>query len=103
MSATSGSALYYDTGEEVRLGDRVRKKRWFRPSVCGTVCYIPGISPPHPELEYEDVRQWAIRLDNGTILVVGYHPSNTFGQPTKDLVFMSRGKGGELLPDEKLP
>lgn len=98
------SGLFYSgTKKEVCLGDRIRLKRWIRSDLYGTVCYIPGISKRHPELEYEDVKKWAIRLDNGTVLAMGYYPDHPrVGQPKKDLELVARNQGNELLPNEKL-
>ena len=79
------SRLFYVTGEEVQLGDHVIIKRWIRRSLQGTVCYIPGISSPHPDLEDESGSQWAVRLVDGTVLSMGYDPSSPYGQPTKRL------------------
>jgi hypothetical protein len=93
---------YYGTQDEVQVGDRVMIKRWFRRDLYGTVSYIPGISPAHPELEYENVKNWAITLDDGTVLAGGYDPQDPYGQPRKNLVLINRGDGGELKPDEPL-
>ena len=79
-SANNGSRMFYHgTRMEVQLGDRVRVRpwlfRWFRKAQDGAVCYIPGISPKHRHLEYEDVKKWAIRLEDGTVLSAVYDPS----------------------------
>ena len=95
------SRLYYrDTQIEVRLGDEVRIKRWFRRDLEGFVCYLPGASPVHPEMEYEDVRQWGIRLTDGTMLEMCYAPEQ--GQPERNIVFVRRGDSPGLMPDEEL-
>jgi hypothetical protein len=94
--------FYYGTDIEVQIGDRVFIKRWFRSDLFAVVCYIPGISRCHQDLEYEDVKKWAVRYDNGTLGVMGYGPENRYGQPLKDLVFVGRGEGGELSPDVEL-
>jgi hypothetical protein len=101
MTPNSG-LYYYGTGEDVRLGDRVRIRRWIRSDLFGVVCYIPGISSRHPALEYEDVAKWAIRLDDGTVFAMGYDTVNKFGQPKKNLVLLSRGQDRLLDPDETL-
>ena len=36
---------YHGTNVEIRPGDRVRLKRWFRSPLDGVVCYLPGVSP----------------------------------------------------------
>jgi hypothetical protein len=71
-SASFSSRLFYrGTQIEVRLGDRVEMKRFLRSPLIGHVCYLPGISPVHPELEYE---QWAIKSLDGTVYAIGYFP-----------------------------
>jgi hypothetical protein len=103
MPGQQRSRLFYNgTHDEVQLGDRVCIKRWFFREQYGTVCYLPGLSDPHPELENEDGKQWAIRLDDGTVLVMGYSPEDNYGQPKKNLVLVNRGSGGGLAPDEVL-
>lgn len=98
--------FYHGTNIEVQLGDRVRVKPWFfgwfRRPRNGIVCYIPGISPLHKHLDYEGGKQWAIRLDDETVLAAGFDPKSPYGQPTKRIEFISRGSGGELHPDEVL-
>ena len=95
--------MYYTgTSDEVRLGDKVRIKRWLRRDLEGTVCYIPGLSPPHTELEYDDVRQWAIKLADGTVLAMCYDPDHRLGQPGKDLSLVERSDTPGIEPDEVL-
>lgn len=98
---SSHSGLFYwRTQTEVRLGDRVLMKRWLRSALRGTVCYIPGLSPPHSELEYDDVRQWAIRAEDGSVYATVYDPGKC--QPSKGIQFVERGGTGLLEPDEHL-
>ena len=92
--------MFYTTGEEVRLGDRIRIKRMIRRDQEGVVCYLPGISPRHPELEYEYVQQWAIKLDDGTVLAFGYNPKKF--QPKKHIILLGRTQAMGIGPDEKL-
>lgn len=94
--------FYYGSNDEVELGDRVRIRRWFRADLTGVVCYIPGISPVHEELEYSGVKQWAIRCDDGTVRPMGYAPESPYGQPSKNIALLGRGSGGKLSPDEVL-
>jgi hypothetical protein len=95
--------FYHGTKIEVQLGDRVRVNPWFlgwfRRPRNGIVCYIPGISPRHRHLEYEDVRKWAIRLEDQTVLAAAYDPPHG---PSKRIEFVSRGSGGECKSDEIL-
>lgn len=99
---TIGSGLFYHgTTDEVQLGDRVSLRYWFRRRLA-TVCYIPGISPPHRDMEYEGVQKWAKRLDDGTVLASVYAPDERGCQPPKHTRLISRGTGGALIPDEQL-
>ena len=94
------SGLFYATGEEVRLGDRVILKRLFGRDIEGVVSYIPGISPKHEDLEYEDVRQWAIRSNDGSVFPILYDPERF--QPPKKIRFLSRGYPETIAPGEPL-
>ncbi len=97
----TGSGLYYyGTRTEVRLGDRVRMRRFLRSDVVGVVCYLPRISPPHPEMEYDDIRQWAIRGDDAGVYPILYDPDGF--QPPKKIEFIGRGDTGTLTGDERL-
>ena len=105
MQTTPSAAaklFYYGTNVEVRLGDRIMWRRLFRRDIEGTVVYIPGISPVHPDLEYEGIRQWAVELDDGGILVMLYWPENRKGQPRSNIKFLGRGQPKPLLPERRL-
>lgn len=95
-----GSRLFYfGTQEEVRLADRVAIRRLLRKELQGTVTYIPGISPKHGDLEYEDVRQWAITCENGSTYPILYDPDNV--QPPKKIRLIGRRVTNEFeLPDK---
>lgn len=101
MGESPSSRLFYSgTYDEVRLGDRVEVKRWFgRRELCH-VSYIPGISPPHRELEYDDVRQWAITSDNGSVYPIVYDPESF--QPPKKIKLLHRASGSAIRPDDQL-
>lgn len=99
----SDSRLYYfGTREEVRLGDRVRIKRWLLKDLEGVVCYIPGSGPRHPDLDVpeEGFRHWAILRDDGIVLQVIYAPEQV--QPRKNIVLLSRGHTESLSPALRL-
>jgi len=62
------SLFYFGTKIEVLLGDRVEVRGgWFRKTRRGVVCYMPGESVPHPEMEYDGMTHWAIQLEDGTV------------------------------------
>jgi hypothetical protein len=66
----------------------------------GVVCYIPGISPRHSELEYDNIKQWAIKTDDGSVYPILYDPIGF--PPPKHIVFLSRGEDSGLKPDDVL-
>ena len=94
--------FYFGTSEEVRLGDRIAMKRLLRKPVHGTVVYMPGVSPVHPEMEWPEFSRWAIEFEDGTLLAWPYTPDTL--QPDKRIILLERGspdyKG--LQPDEEL-
>jgi hypothetical protein len=90
MSDTPQSGLYYHgTQTDVRLGDHVLVKRRFRFPLKAVVCYIPGLSTPHPELECEGVQKWAIERADGLLRVIVYGPDSLDGQPNRTIEFVS--------------
>lgn len=99
---TDGKLYYHGTAEDVRLGDRVRIRRLMRKPLSGVVCHIPGESPPHPEMIWEDgVGNWAIRLEDGSLIGWIFLPDEV--QPSKRIELISRGEvdGYALRPTEE--
>lgn len=91
MGTGGGSRLFYfGTQIEVRLGDRVRLKRWFRSDLEGIVCYLPGISPRNPYMENEYTIQWGIKATDGAVWIMVYCPERA--QPKKNLKFVARSE-----------
>lgn len=87
----TGSRLFYHgTNIEVQLGDRVEvtKGILFRRRVGGSVVYLPGVSERHPEMADETTSDWAIGLDDGTVMSWLYLPEEL--QPSKRIRFMYR-------------
>ena len=58
---------YHATEIDLHLGDHLTYRRLFR-RVPGRVCYLPGESQAHPEMEYRGVKRWAIELEDGTVI-----------------------------------
>lgn len=66
---------YYGTSMQIRVGDKIMYPKWFK-KVPGTVVYVPGQSPVNKSMEYDDVKQWGIKLDcePNDIIMLGYFP-----------------------------
>ena len=99
MSATT--LRYYGTQEEMRLGDVIRIRRWFHRDRHAVVCYLPGVSPMHPELEFGDIKLWAYRTAVGTIESLPYLPVQSPCAP-KHITLVERGRTKGLSPTEPL-
>jgi hypothetical protein len=99
LSSSSG-LFYHGTDIDVRLGDRVEVKRLFRRPLEGFVCYIPGISPTNVELEFEDVKQWAIRSADGSVYPILYDPERF--QPPRHIRFLERSTHAGIGPTDVL-
>ena len=93
--------LYYATADEVQLGDHICIKRWFHRDRHAVVCYLPGVSEPHPELEYGDVRLWAYRTAEGGVESLPYLPAQKPYAP-KGFVLVQRGVPTSLSPHDPL-
>jgi len=92
--------FYAGTQTRLLLGDRVRVKRMLRRSRIGTVCYVPGVSPVHPEMEYGGLRFWAVELDDRTVLSWPVVPGSA--EVIDSVEFLERGKTEGLRPEEEL-
>ena len=99
---TTDRLCYHASGIEVTLGDRVLVRRWLGRARKGIVCYLPGVSPPNPEMENGGEPYWAIELEDGTRLVWPYMPREL--QPSKRIHFLERGASAYrgLGPDQRV-
>ena len=91
---TDGPVRYHGGEISVELGDRVDLRGWFR-TRSGVVNYVPGLSKPHPQLEYDGLHEVGVACDNGTFTAILVDPDT--GCTLKGLTFVSRG-GDAALP-----
>lgn len=62
------STRYADGETDVRLGDRVALRVWFR-ARHGRVVYVPGVLRKNPEFEDDDGMRWVgIRLEDRSLV-----------------------------------
>ena len=100
MNSPRSGLFYFGTTDEVCLGDEVEIRRWFRRPLRGFVCYLPNVSPRHPAIDFGTVRQWGIRLQDGTILLSVYAPERV--RPRPNLRLLRRTDEPGLQPGEPL-
>jgi hypothetical protein len=63
-----GPIGYFDTEQQVMIGDRVFIRYWLFFSGHGTVTYVPGFSPLKRELERDGLAWVRTKLDNGNLV-----------------------------------
>ena len=91
-SGTGSTLFYHGTHDDVRVGDRVRIKRWFRRDLVGTVCYIPGVSKWHRLLRND---RWGILVEDGSVLAAGYYPNRPHWQASRSISLIGRNEASE--------
>jgi hypothetical protein len=68
---------YKDRRTEVRLGDRVETRIFFRKHR-GRVAYLPGVSPLNRAMERDGLRWVGVRLDEGGFVSAAVDPEQHF-------------------------
>ena len=88
---------YADGDVEVRLGDHVEIKVWFKKRR-GRIVYLPGVSPFNAEYEFNGMRWVAIRTSSMIIGSVVRHETDTLKPKVK---FIQRDDSSfEKAPDD---
>lgn len=81
--------MRYHGGEpEVRLGDRVEVRFWFRKRR-GVINYVPGISPVHGEMEHNLLHWIGVSMEHGDFSGILVDPDT--GCVLKQVLFLERG------------
>lgn len=95
---------YFETGEPARLNDKVLVKRLFFFKTEGIMVYVPGISPPHPEMEIEGLKYIGVQMPGASIYSVPVDPSTN--ELPANIRLIDRGEEHDnencLSPDEEL-
>jgi hypothetical protein len=99
-SKHSSGLFYHGTTVDVQLGDVIIKKRFLRKGIEGVVAYIPGISPLNDELEYNGMKQWLMKMSDGTYRMAIYDPARC--QPGKSIKFIRRGSPVDFTSRTKI-
>lgn len=84
---------YSDAQTLVALGDFVEKRGLFRRRR-GCVTYVPGISPPNPEMEFNGLTSVGIQFEDDAMIATIVDPDT--GSLKKSIHFLGRGKSPEL-------
>jgi hypothetical protein len=94
---SDGPVRYHKSETGVELGDRIEVRGIIRRRR-GIVNSVPGISEPHPEMEFNALYWVGISFDNGTFTGVLVDPDT--GCVLKKVVFLGRGSPD---PERRLP
>ena len=95
---------YADGTTAVAEGDIVeyRSLRFWRGWQQGHVSYVPGISPPHPQMEHHDIRTLGVSGVDGTFRGIYIEPETNQALPS--IRFVSRGDlTGIIRPEDIKP
>ena len=83
--------FYRGTADEVRVGDRVSLRRWLRRSLTGVVVYVPSEEAAKAALARNELDEWAIELEDGSLIGWAYFPEQL--QPAKRVQLLARADG----------
>ena len=92
---TDGPVRYHDGQTEVRPGDQIELRGWVRRRR-GVVNYVPGISPPHGEMEHNALFWVGIAFASGGFTGILVDPDT--GCVLKKVVFVARGPAEAATP-----
>jgi hypothetical protein len=92
---TDGPVRYHGGQPEVRLGDRVEIRGFFRKRR-GVINYVPGISPPHGEMEHNALYWVGISFARGDFTGMLVDPDT--GCTQKKIIFLERGAAEDAAP-----
>lgn len=92
-----GPVRYHGSDTNVELGDRIEVRGLLRRRR-GIVDYVPGISEPHAEMEFNALHWVGISFDDGTFTGVLVDPDS--GCVARKVVFLERGP---MDPERRLP
>ena len=100
-SEAESRLVYFGTSDDVRLGDRVRVRAFLFLKLEGVVCYIPGVSARHEDMEYAGLRCVGIQLQRGEVRKLHWARGET--SLGKGVSLLVRGQPYKPLdPDERL-
>lgn len=87
---------YFSDEAEVKLGDIVDTRIWFRRRR-GQVVYVPGESPKNKYIDYGGLENVGIQIDNGPFVATLVDPDSK--KLKKKVIFIRRGETLGLGPD----
>jgi len=90
-----GPVRYHGGVTTIRPGDRIEFRGLLRRRR-GSVNYVPGLSPPHAEMEHDGLYWVGIAFDAGTFTGVLVDPDT--GCTHERLVFVARGSAETVAP-----
>ena len=93
---------YYSSNVEILIGDYVQVKGLFWGSRNGRIVYVPGVSPPHNEMETDECTHIGISMGNGDVMGFPIFSGQTHAG--KRVVYVKRSDDNcpGLRPDDPL-
>lgn len=95
------TVMYSDRVTPVQLGDHVETRVWFWKKK-GRVVYVPGVSAPNTNMEYNGLCWVGIRLEEGGFVSTVVDPKGAFLR-RKELLLKRDPQGFAALADEEDP
>jgi len=95
---------YHNTDTKIMLGDNIIYSTWFGlKKIKSTICYVPGVSPPHKDMEDSDISAfWVFTCGEHDVIPMLYVTTDKF--VPKSIKFVSRAKEAYkgLQPNEPI-
>jgi hypothetical protein len=95
------TVTYIDRVTPVQLGDHVETRVWFWKKK-GRVVYVPGVSPPNTNMEYNGLCWVGIRLEEGGFVSTVVDPEGAYLR-RKEVLLKRDPQGFAPLSEEEDP
>jgi len=92
--------VYYGSKARVCLGDRVEKHGLLRRRV-GRINYVPGISTPNHDMEFNGLVYVGIELEDGGVIATLVDPENSSLKKSIRLLERDSGQIQEIQPTDE--
>lgn len=94
------NVTYFGGVTEVKLGDEIRKRRFFRWQT-GRIVYVPGVSPMNPDMEFNGLKYVGLRFNNGALVATLVHPNTSSIKKAVEFVKRGLSINDEIKPTDR--